>query len=188
MQKFSASISTFFNDYDNVRSLSRSPPPAFLGLPFFYENNLEGETYGIELSANYRVFDWWRLHGGYDLLEEDIRVKSGRTDFNHARNETADPEHQFSIRSSMDLPQKIELDAALRWVGSLRFNNNRAPATVPNYFEMYVRVGWHPQKAIELSIVGQNLLHEHHLEYVISGSNPREEIVRSVYGKVTWRY
>src|SRR3981081_2970074 len=60
--KFSASISTFFNDYDDVRSLSSSPPPAFLGLPFFYENNLEGETYGIELSANYRVFDWWRLH------------------------------------------------------------------------------------------------------------------------------
>ena len=185
--KFSASISTFFNDYNDVRSLSRSPPPSFLGLPFFYENNLEGETYGIELSANYRVFDWWRLHGGYDLLEEDIRVKSGRTDFNNARNETADPEHKFSIRSSMDLPQNIQLDAGLRWVDSFEFNNAGTPATVPAYFEMDARISWHPIKNLELSIVGQNLLHDHHLEYVIS-SPPREEIVRSVYGKVTWHF
>ena len=185
--KFSASISTFFNDYDDVRSLSSSPPPAFLGLPFFYKNNLEGETYGIELSANYRVFDWWRLHGGYDLLEEDIRVKSGRTDFNNARNETADPEHKFSIRSSMDLPQNIQLDAGLRWVDSFEFNSGGTPATVPAYFEMDARISWHPIKNLELSIVGQNLLHDHHLEYVIS-SPPREEIVRSVYGKVTWHF
>jgi iron complex outermembrane receptor protein len=128
------------------------------------------------------------LHGGYNLLKEDIHVKSGRRDFNNALNETADPEHQFSIRSSMDLPQKIELDAALRWVDSFRFNNNRVPAMVPNYFEVDVRLGWHPHKNLELSIVGQNILHDHHLEYVISGSNSREEIVRSVYGKATWRF
>jgi len=186
--KVSGSISTFYNVYDNVRSTSVSPPPARFGLPLFYENNLEGQTYGIELSVNYQALDWWRLHGGYNFLKEDIHVKSGHRDFNNALNETADPEHQFSIRSSMDLPKKIELDAGLRWVDSFRFNKNRVPATVPNYFELDLRLGWHPHKDLELSIVGQNLLHDHHLEYVISGSNPREEIVRSVYGKVTWRY
>ena len=85
----------------------------------------------------------------------------------------------------MDLPQNMELDAGLRWVDSFRFNNGGAPATIPNYVELDARLGWRPRKNFELSIVGQNLLHDHHLEYYTS---PREEIVRSVYGKVTWRF
>src|SRR6185295_12690800 len=183
--KVSGSISTFYNDYNNVRSLSSSPPPAILGLPFFFENNLEGRTYGIELSANFQVLDWWRLHGGYNFLKEQIKVKPGRTDLNHALNETADPENQFSLRSSMDLSHNIELDGGFRWVDSFRFNNGGAPATIPNYFELDVRLGWSPRKDLEFSIVGQNLLHDHHLEYY---TTPREEIRRSAYGKVTWRF
>lgn len=186
--RFSAAISTFYNDYDDVRSTSPSPPPALFGLPLFYENNLEGETYGVELSADYRLFDWWRFHGGYNFLNEDIRVKSGRTDFNNALNETADPQHKFSIRSSMDLPHNIQLDAGLRWVDSFQFNNAGVPDTVPAYCEMDVRLSWRPIKNLEFSVVGQNLLHDQHLEYVISSPNPREEIARSVYGKVTWHF
>jgi iron complex outermembrane recepter protein len=186
--KVSASISASYNDYDRIRSTSPSPPPALFGLPLFYENNLEGQTYGIELSANFQVIEWWRLHGGYALLKEDVHVKPGRTDFNNALNETADPQQQFTLRSSMDLPQNLELDAALRWVDSFRFNNSGAPATVPDYFELDVRLSWRPIKNLELSIVGQNLLHDHHLEYVIASPNPREEIVRGIYGKIAWSF
>lgn len=184
------SIALFYNDYDDIRSTSLSPPDPIFGLPFplFYENNLEGETYGFELSVNYQALDWWRLRGGYNLLKEEIRVKPGRTDFNNALNETADPEHQFSIRSSMNLLRNVELDAALRWVDSFRFNSSGTPDTVPSYFELDVRLSWHPTKNLELSVVGQNLLHDQHLEYVIASPNPREEIARSVYGKVTWRF
>lgn len=186
--KVSVSVSTFYNDYDHIRSTSTSPPPAFFGLPLFYANNLEGDNYGFELSANYHVFDWWRLHGGFDLLREDIHVKPGRSDFNNGFNETADPKHQFSLRSSMDLPRNIEFDAALRWVDSFEYNNSGAPATVPSYVELQVRLGWRPMKNLEVSIVGQNLVHDHHLEYVISNPNPREEIVRAVCGKVAWHF
>ena len=188
--KVSGSISTFYNEYDDVRSTSLSPPDPVFGLPFplFYENNLEGETYGIELSANYQAFDWWRIRGGYSLLQEDIHIRSGAMDFNQALNETADPQNQFSLRSAMDLPGNIEFDAGLRWVDSFRFNNEGTPNTVPAYFELDARLSWHATKRLEFSLVGQNLLHNHHLEYVISSPNPREEIVRSVYGKITWRF
>jgi len=186
--RVTGSISTFFNDYDKVRSTSLSPPPAFAGFPLFYANNLEGQTYGIELSTNFQALDWWRLHGGYTFLREHIRIKPGRTDFNNALNETADPQNRFSLRSSMDLPQNFELDAGLRWVDSFRFNNSGKPDRVPDYFELDIRLGWHPTKHLELSIFGQNLLRDQHLEYVISGSNPREEIRRGVHGRVTWRF
>ena len=88
----------------------------------------------------------------------------------------------------MDLPGRIELDVGLRWVDSLQFNNNAVAETVPAYFELDVRLSWHATKNLEFSVVGQNLLHDHHLEYVISSPNPREEIERSVYGKVTWQF
>lgn len=189
-EKISASIATFYNDYDDIRSTSLSPPDPVSGLPFplYYANNLTGHTYGMELSATYQVQSWWRLRAGYNLLKEYIHVKSGQSDFNNALNETADPEQQFSIRSSLDLPYHLELDGGLRWVDSFTYNVSGSPATVPAYMECDVRLGWHPTKNLEISIVGQNLLQDHHLEYVISSPNPQEEVVRSIYGKLTWQW
>jgi len=179
-----ASISAFYNNYDHVRSVT--PTPGTL-LPFVFQNNLEGDTYGVEFSVNYQVCDRWRLHGGYDLLKEHIRVKPGQVDLNNAHNETADPEQRFSLRSSMDLPNAMELDAGLRWVDTRSLNSGPQLGTVPSYFEMDVRLGWQPVKGLELSIVGQNLLHDHHPEYGFP-SPARAEIQRGVYGKIVWRF
>ena len=187
-QRLSTSLSAFYNQYDDLRSTSPSPPPAVFGLPLFYENNLEGETYGFELSLNYQLLEWWRLKLGYTLLREDIRVKSGAVDFNNALNETADPENRFSIRSSMNLPHGLELDAGLRWVDSFRYNTSGTAATVPAYWELEARLAWHVNENWEIAVVGQNLLHDQHAEYVVSSPNPREEIRRSVYAKVSYRW
>jgi iron complex outermembrane receptor protein len=183
-KKISASISVFYNDYNDIRSSSVDLPSSLL----VFKNNLEGDTYGFEWSGDYQILNWWRLHGGYDLLKEDIHVKPGETDFSNGLNETADPQQQFSIRSSMDLPENVDLDAALRWVDTLHNNNGPNPGTVPSYFELDLRIGWHPTKNLEFSIVGQNLLHDQHAEYGFPGSATTEDIVRSVYGKVSWQF
>ncbi len=182
--KFTASLSTFYNYYDNVRSTSTTPKTV---LPFYFANNLEGETYGAEFSGTYQVAGNWRLHAGYDLLKEHLRIKPGETDLNDALNETSDPEQQWSLRSSLDLPQNVELDTTLRWVGTLHNNNGPTPGTVPSYFELDARLGWQATQNLELSVVGENLLHHHHPEYGFPGPT-REEILRSVYGKAEWRY
>jgi iron complex outermembrane receptor protein len=183
------SLSAFYNDYDHVRStVTNSVLDGFgLPFPFFFQNNLEGQTYGFELSANFQVLDWWHLHGGYDLLKEHIHVKGGKADINNALNETADPQQQFSLRSSMDLPKNVSFDTTLRWVDTLYNNNGTTVGTVPSYFELDARLAWRPVKNIELSVVGQNLLHDHHPEYGFPGST-REEIARSVYGKISWQF
>ncbi len=185
--KVSASIAGFYNCYNNIRSTSFSPAPALLGLPLFYENNLKGKTYGVELSINYQLFPWWRLHSGYNYLKENIRVKPDTADFNNALNETADPPNRFSFRSSMNLPKNVEIEIGLRWIDAFRYNDVGKPATVPNYVETEARLGWQPKKWIEISIVGQNLLRSRHQEYVISKPNPPEEIQRSFYGKIICR-
>lgn len=187
--KVVTSISTFYNNYNNIRSTSTNNVPDSLGLPLplFFQNELEGQTYGVEPTITYQVLDWWRLHGGYTLLKEDLHVKPGGQDFNDARNETADPQQQFSVRSSMDLTRNMDFDTDLRWVDTLHNNNAAAQGTVPSYFELNARLAWHITNNIELSVVGQNLLHDHHPEYGFPGPG-REEIVRNIYGKITCRF
>ncbi|MDB6046058.1 MAG: TonB-dependent receptor, plug [Gammaproteobacteria bacterium] len=181
---FTGSISAFYNVYHDVRSTSSTPNTI---LPLFFANNVEGDTYGLELSGNYQVFDGWSLHAGYDLLKENLRVQPGQFDFSNARNETADPQQQVSLRSSMNLPARVELDTTLRWVDLLKTNNGPALGTVPSYLEMDTRLAWHAAKGLELSVVGQNLLHDHHAEYGFPGPT-RVAIERNVYGKIAWQY
>jgi iron complex outermembrane receptor protein len=191
--KASVSVSAYYNDYNDLRSTSSTPVTADYPYPYpvYFQNNLEGDTYGAELSANYQLLAWWRLHAGYDLLRENIHVKPGQSDDTGALNETADPENQFSVRSSMDLSHGVDFDAALRWVDSFTIDNGptggAVAGTVPSYFELNARVAWHLTKHLELSIVGQNLLHARHAEYGLP-SPTTEEIVREVYGKLAWRF
>src|SRR5690606_31640848 len=95
------SVSAFYNRYDDVRSLNFTPGTI---IPLYFDNHLEAQTYGVELATTFEVMKGWRLHAGYTLLREDIDVKSGKIDLNNGLNETADPKHQFSLRSSWDLP------------------------------------------------------------------------------------
>jgi len=186
--KLVTSLSFYYNEYNHVRSTTPGPAgfPSF-GFPLVFNNNLEGETHGFEFAANYQMLDWWGLHAGYDLLKENLGAAPGEVDFSNGLNETADPEQQWSLRSSMNLPQNTTFDTALRWVDTLHNNNGPTPGTVPSYFELDARLGWRPVAGLEFSIVGQNLLHNHHPEYGFPGPT-REEITRSVIAKVTWQF
>src|SRR3984957_21219100 len=182
--KATASVSSFYNRYNDVRSVSLTPVTVF---PVYFANNLQGDTYGLEFSGNYQVSDAWSLHAGYTLLQEHLHVKPGGYDLDNALFETAAPEHQFSVRSSLNLPWRTELDAGLRWVDTLHTDTGAIPATVPSYFELNTRLAWHASEQFELSLAGQNLLHNRHPEY--GPPDPaRAEIQRSVYGKLAWRF
>ncbi len=175
----SFSLAAFYNDYDKLRSLEPGPP-------ITVSNGLEGETYGAELSGSYQLAPWWRWQTGYAYLHEHLRLKQGSMDINQARGEGSDPQHQFSVRSSIDLPGHLELDAALRYVDVLHNIANGVRGTVPSYVEVDVRLGWMPNKNLELSIVGQNLVHRQHPEF--GSPTSRHEIQRGAFAKVSWRF
>jgi iron complex outermembrane receptor protein len=181
-KEMSGSLTAFFNDYDHLRSLSETPKTLF---PLYWSNNDKGETWGFELSADYQILDWWRLHAGYDLLQENIYAAG--QDADGGFGDVSDPEHQVFLRSSMDLPHHIELDAGGRWIDQVQFNSGAAVGTVPSYFELDVRLGWHVTKNLELALAGQNLLHAQHVEAGFPNS-AQEAIVRGVYGKIAWQF
>jgi iron complex outermembrane receptor protein len=186
-KRLSGSLSSFFNDYDHLRSLSDTPGGLGGFLPLYWSNNDKGETWGFELSADYQILDWWRLHAGYDFLHENIFVDSGQVDINGGHANTADPRNQVFLRSSMDLPHDIEFDADARWIDRVTFYNNPDFGNVPSYFELDLRLGWHLTKNIEVSVTGQNLLHAQHAEAGFP-SLAQEQIVRSAYGEVTFKW
>jgi iron complex outermembrane receptor protein len=189
----SLSLSAFYNDYDRLRSTSATAttPTYIFPYPVYFQNNLVGETHGLEFSASYQLLQWWRLHAGYDLLQEHLHARPGQTDATGATNETADPQQQLALRSSMDLPRQLTLNAAVRWIDTLHINDGPTGGpvvgTVPSYFELDARLGWRLSRQLELSLTGQNLLHAQHTEYSFP-SPAREQIERSVFGKLTWGF
>ena len=84
------------------------------------------------------------------------------------------------MHSSVDLPAHLRFDAGLRAIG--RIANQQVPA----YGELNARLAWQPAPTLDLSIVGQNLLHRRHAEFGPAAT--RREIERGVYGLVEWRF
>ncbi|HVH66639.1 MAG TPA: hypothetical protein VM716_02120, partial [Gemmatimonadales bacterium] len=104
----------------------------------------------------------------------------GSTDTTHGSGESHDPARQFTIASTADLSGNLSLDGALRYVG--RIDNQAVPA----YAELDARVTWRPGARWSVSVVGQNLLHDHHAEF---GSPARQRgIRRGAYGSLEWQF
>jgi len=174
-------LSTFYNDYNDLRSVEQVNPPA--AFPIFIGNGLRGDSYGAELTADYHATSFWRLRAGYTELRVHLHHKPGSTDTNPGTGEANDPDHLLSLRSSLDV-RNWQLDATYRQVSRIETQN------VPGYDELDLRLAWQPSPSLELSVVGQNLLHAHHPEFGVNTgmANTRTEIERGVYGKALWRF
>jgi iron complex outermembrane receptor protein len=176
-EQLSFSLAGFYNDYNDLRSQEQVNPPA--PYPLVFANQQRGESYGAELTADYRVSNWWRLRAGHTELRVHIRPKPGSTDTSFGKAEAGDSNHYFTLRSSFDLPRHVEFDPAFRYVS--RITNPRL--AVPGYSELDLRLAWKPRPQVEFSVVGQNLLHDQHAEYGLLPS--LKEIERAVFGKLT---
>lgn len=178
IENLSVSLATFYNRYDDIRSIEPGPPP--LNIPYALGNGVKGVSYGSELSATWQVFSEWLLRGGYTFFKKDLKVKSTSMDLNKASAESNDPEHQFLIQSVLDITRKIEWGTVIRYVGKLP-----NPA-VKAYTGLDVRIGWKITRVFEINLIGQNLLNQRHQEFITSSRN-RREIERGLFGKVICR-
>ncbi len=143
-------VSAFDNHYDQLRSQEPTSPAGF---PIVIANNLQAHTRGLELTADYQPVTRLRLHAGYAFLSERLTFRPGSHDTSGGAQEADDPSHQLSLRSYLDLPGRTEADAIFRFVGELP--NPR----VARYAELDLHFGWHARRFLELSVVGNDLLH-----------------------------
>jgi len=174
----SVDTAAFYNVYDDLRS--QAPLTAGKPFPIVLANNLQGETWGVEVRSNVQLSSWCRWQAGYAFFDKHLHLKPGTRDSFDGRQEGNDPQNRLSLRWLIDLPGRVELDSWLRWVDRLPFPE------VASYTELDLHLGWHPRRSVELSLVGQNLLHGSHPEF---GAGPaREEVERGYYGKVAWSF
>lgn len=169
-------LAGYFNKYDDLRNLTfydRFNENGYSVTRYLVDDEASGYTYGGEFEAKIQITDRLRVDTGYSYLQM-VLYGGGHALNTVESQETQSPAHQFFVRPSLDLPFNIQLDTPLRYVDALKSSH------VPAYFEMDVRLAWRPIPRLELSVVGQNLFHNHHLEF---SSGPRPEIQRSVYGK-----
>lgn len=179
----SFSISTFYNVYPNLRSAELTKGR----LPIVFGNGMEGETYGVEFWANYRVKDWWRLTAGANWLHKDLRFKLGSPGLGGLQIAGNDPKYQLSLRSAMDLGRRVTLNLAARRVGALP-----APQS-PAYVELDARIAWSASEKIEISLTGSNLLHAHHAEFGTTSNTLQVgpigvRVARSVLIASRWKF
>ena len=179
LKTVSISLSTFYNVYNDIRSAE--PSATANHLPITFANEVKGNSYGVELAVTTQLASWWNLKGGYTFFKKDLSLKPGSKDANKASAESDDPEHQFIIQSGIKLPANLELGTVIRYIGKL------PEPYVSDYLGLDLRIGWKLSKAIELNIVGQNLLDKRHPEFIPSSPSARE-IERSVYGKVSLHF
>src|SRR2546425_727732 len=173
------SVATFYSRYHGLRSLEQTNPPA--ATPIAIGNRQAGESYGAELTAADRVSDRWRLRAGYTELRVHIWPNPGSTDRSRGASESHTPDRQFFLWSSVDLPADLRLDAGLRAIDDI--SNQQVPA----YAELNAKLSWQPMTNVDLSLVGQNLLHDRHVEFGAPGPT-RREIERGVYGALAWHF
>lgn len=172
--KASFSISTYYNRYDDLRTIEFDPVTF---LPLHWGNGMRGHTYGLEAWGEYRVTPWWRLSAGYGWLEKRLEFKPGASGVLGVKAAGDDPEHQASVKSSMDLGRTVTLDAALRYADAL------PDPRLPSYVELGARLAWNISDRVQLSVSGANLLHERIQEFPGGAAIPR-----SVYADLRWRF
>jgi iron complex outermembrane receptor protein len=172
----SLSVSAFYNSYEHLRTVEGSTPAVF---PLVVLNNMEGDTQGVETWADLAVRPWWHLSGGLSALRKDLRLVPGNRDIFGIAFAGNDPRYQAQLRSSTDLPGRFAVDLWLRNVGGLK------SPKVDAYLEADARIAWEATDRLELSLDGQNLLHEQHPEFVNPSIAP-SEIPRSLTLTAHW--
>jgi iron complex outermembrane receptor protein len=171
------SIAAYHSRYHDLRSIHAAP--------LQFDNNQEARANGIELSAEWRIAPWWRLRGGYNHLDTDIRATAPGVLPGSDRFEAIDPKQQALLHSMIDLPRGFAFDVVGRRVGALPASSIGATPAIPAYTAFDLRLAWR-HRDWEVAVVGRNIGMRRHAEFGSLGG--ALEVPNSAFCTLTWRF
>jgi len=184
VSQFSLDLAVFYNQYNDLNDVAMgapvfvAAPVPHIVVPQITENGMSGETYGGELSAQWRVSDDWKLEGSYSHLH--MRLKSQNPTY---ANDVGDsPQNQFQLHSYFNVTRDVEFNTSLYYVDSLPNQGVNA------FVRLDAGVIWRPSRSWEFSIWGQNLVDNRHEEFGSYRYPVLTEVGRNFYAKATWRF
>ncbi|MBZ0257215.1 TonB-dependent receptor, partial [bacterium] len=188
-EKFTFDAALFYNQYNRLRSatadvITLSDNGLYAVAPLLADNDMDGETYGVELAADFTPIDWWTWSLTYTWMDIQLHLPHDNPITDVLSDENGTPHHQASLRSSIDIGSDVEFDLWLRYTDKL------PTYAVPSYFSLDARLSWSPSDNLELAVGGQNLLSDNHAEFTRSNffAAMPSEVDRQVYAKVTWKF
>jgi iron complex outermembrane receptor protein len=189
--RLSIDFTAFLNTYSGLESTEPLPPffdpnsvPPRLVYPTSFNNDMHGTTEGFEASVNWKATSRWTLSPGYSFLQMHLHGDPNADDaVLVADTEGSNPRHQAQLRSHFELTHGLAWDANAYFVG-------RLPAQfVSSYTRLDTQLTWHLAERMELYLVGQNLLRDHHVEFNDTFQSVNSsQMKRSAYAKITWRF
>jgi iron complex outermembrane receptor protein len=189
--RVSMDTTVFYNRYRDLVSVEpgaerveTNPAPVHLLIPTYFGNGLYGESQGIEAFANVKVTRLWTLSPGYSFFSLHLHRFAGSQDSTSVPGtEGSAPDHQAQLRSSLDLPWKLQWNASAYFV-------NRLPAlSIPSYTRLDTGLTWRAEERVSMSVVGQNLLKDLHPEFAGTDTTVQSGLMRRVaYGRITWSF
>ncbi len=184
-------LTYFLNQYENLRTsqlgslqLAASSTHLVQSLPI--ANGIEGDVYGIELAADWRVQDNWRIQLALSSLTADLSVNPGvnQPPGTVIADEKNTPEQLLSLRSSWTPRPNIEVDVWLRYTAEVAVAspvlNFLGSNPIDDFVSLDTHIAWRPRPNLELSLIGKNLLDEHHPEAEAEVWSTRGEVPRSL--------
>lgn len=173
-ERTSVSVSAYYNDYDDLRTVDIDPLTIF---PLRLANTARGTVHGVEAWATWDPTDRWRLTASVAWLDKDLELDPGSQDISGIASGGDDPTAYAKLRSQINLTDRLELDVGLRAYDRL--------AMVDGYVEADARLGWRVTDRLEVSLAGRNLLNDRHVESDDAGR--RFEVGRSVWLALRWK-
>ncbi len=187
----SLDATAFYNRYRDLQSvepgaiqLETNPAPPHLLLPWTFANGLYGEAHGFEAFANWKPTRAWTLNPGYSFLTTHIHRFVGSEDVTEGPDtEGGAPKQQAELRSRLDISR------GWQW-NTLAYFVDRLPAlSVPAYTRLDTNLTWQLGERLSMTLAGQNLLQDRHLEYAGPDSSVQSgEIRRNGYAKIEWSF
>ena len=190
----SLDFAAFANRYDDlIAYVPTAPrpgtPPFDFVFPHVADNAMDGESYGVEVAAHWKVTDWWRLSGSYSFIDTSIHRRQNAVERNdEVAIEVSVPPHQFQLHSYANVGRDLELNASLYYVDEIGLHPDLGQGTIPSYLRVDLNATWRPKKDLELTLGVQNLLDDQHLEFVPEAREHHTEVERMFYGQLVWRF
>jgi len=187
----SLDLASYYSTYDHQLTvepatpfLESTPLPLHLVVPQTFQNLMHGEAHGFEIAVNWNASDRWTLSPGYAFEQIHMHLDPTSRDSSSVQDaEGTSPVHSGQLRSHLDLGHGIAWDASTYFVDRLK------SAASPAYTRLDTGLTWRLREKLALSVVGQNLVKDRHLEFLDNSGTLRSTLVkRSAYAKLTWQF
>ncbi len=176
VDSFNLDITAFYNEYENRTDTSPlieqniifttipnipDPVPAYIEVRTFPSNDGTARAHGFEMAVSWQAIENWHLQysGTYlDITDSDLASTTLSTITESSITRSA-PGSWSSLRSLYNFSDNVDFDVWIRYTDSIEFS------TVKSYYSADIRLGWHINENIELSLIARNLSDDPYVEY-----------------------